>query len=104
MWWSRIGDKMVVMRLPNYSKHKLEFSFDCFLSFHHLPLLVDIPEPVSDSYPDLICLAILFHIAPVPNKVQIFNVQPPPGSAWVISCNPYIVQGYAGHYDMPYVL
>ena len=95
---------MVVSRLPEYRKQKLEFSFDCFLSLHYLSLLIDIPEPVSNCYPDMICLAILFHIAPVPNKTKVFNVQPPPGSAWVISCNAYIVQGYAGHYDMPNVL
>lgn len=65
---------------------------------------MDIPEAVGDSCPDLICLTVFLNIASLPNEVQIFNVQPPPGTAWVIPCNAYIVQGNAGHDDLPDVL
>lgn len=78
--------------------------FFSMTSLHQLSLLPDVPEPVSDSHPDLICLPISLPIAPVPNKVKVFNFQSPPGFAWVIPCNADIVQGYAGHYDMSNVL
>ena len=31
VWWSRIGDTVVVRLLPYHRKHKLEFSFDFFI-------------------------------------------------------------------------
>jgi len=69
-------------------------------STHQLSLLPDIPQPVGDSHPDLICFAILLSIAPVPNEVKVFNLQSPPGFARVIPCDADIVQDYAGHYYM----
>jgi len=71
-----------------------------FFSTNQLSLLPDILEPVSDSYPDLICFANLLPIACVPNKMKVFNLQPPPGFAGVIPCNAGIVQDDAGHYYM----
>ena len=49
MWWSRIGDIMVVSHLPEYRKQKLECSFDCFLSLHYLSLLIDSGAPRARS-------------------------------------------------------
>ena len=97
VWWSRIGDIVVVRLLPYHRKHKLEFSFDFFIhSINCRCWLISQSQLVILSliWSDL---AILLHTPPVPNKVQFFNVQPPPGSAWVISCNAYIMQGYVGH-------